>query len=64
MKRCYNYYAFKKILDESDRKSNKIWKDKGNEFYYRSMKSWLGKNYIEMYLRYNERKSDVAKTFI
>ena len=28
------------------------------------MKSWLGKNYIEKYLRYNEKKSDVAKTFI
>ena len=34
---------FQKILDESNRKPNKIWVDKGSEFYNRSMKSWLGK---------------------
>ena len=34
---------FKKILDESNRKPNKIWVDKGKEFYNRSMKSWLEK---------------------
>ena len=33
--------AFQKILDESSRKPNKIWVDKGSEFYNRSMKSWL-----------------------
>ena len=35
--------AFQKILRESNRKSNKIWLEKGNEFYNRSMKSWLEK---------------------
>ena len=35
--------AFQKILDESRRKPNKIWFDKGSEFYNRSMKSWLEK---------------------
>ena len=35
--------AFQKILDESKRKPNKIWVDKGSEFYNRSMKSWLEK---------------------
>ena len=39
---------FKKILNQSNHKSNKIWVDKGSEFYNKSMKSWLGKNYIEM----------------
>ena len=29
---------FQKILDESNRKPNKIWVDKGNEIYNRSMK--------------------------
>ena len=29
---------FQKILNESNRKQNKIWLDKGSEFYYRSMK--------------------------
>ena len=34
---------FQKILKESNRKANKIWVDKGSEFYNRSMKSWLEK---------------------
>ena len=33
--------AFQIILDESSRKPNKIWVDKGSKFYERSMKSWL-----------------------
>ena len=35
--------AFQKIKKESNRKPNKIWVDKGSEFYNRSMKSWLKK---------------------
>ena len=31
--------AFQKLLDESNRKQNKIWIDKGSEFYSRSMRS-------------------------
>ena len=41
--------AFQKILDEFNRKPNKIWVEKGSEFYNKSVKSWLEKNYIEMY---------------
>ena len=40
---------FKKKLDESNCKPNKIWGDKVSEFYNRSMKSWLEKNVIEIY---------------
>ena len=36
--------AFPKISDESNSKPNRIWLDKGSEFYNRSMKSWLEKN--------------------
>ena len=35
--------AFQKILDESNGKPNKIWVDKGSEFYIRSKKSWIEK---------------------
>ena len=56
--------AFQSILNKSNRKPNKIWVDKGSEFYNRSMKSWLGKNDIEMYSTRNERKSVVAERFI
>ena len=40
---------FFKNLDETNRKPNKIWVDKGSRFYNRSMKSWLEKNALEMY---------------
>ena len=35
-----------------------------NEFYNRSMKSWLEKNDIEMYSTHNEGKSVIAERFI
>ena len=56
--------AFQKILGDSKRKTNKIWVDKGSEFYNRSMESWLEKNDIEMYSTHNEGKSAVAERFI
>ena len=48
--------AFQKILNNSRRKPNKIWVDKGSEFYGRSMKSRLEKYNIEMYSIHNEGK--------
>ena len=40
--------AFQNILNSLKRKPNKIWVDKGSEFFNRSVKSWLEKNNIEM----------------
>ena len=56
--------AFQKILDDSKRKPNKTWVDKGCEFYNRSMKSWLQDNAIVVYSAQNEGKSVVAEKFI
>ena len=56
--------AFQKILDKSGRKPNKIWVDKGSEFYNNSFKKWLKDNDIEMYSIHNEGKSVVAERFI
>ena len=56
--------AFQKILAESNCKPNKIWVDKGSEFYNRSMKSFLQNNDVEMYSTYNEGKSVIAERFI
>ena len=56
--------AFEKILNESKRKANKIWADKGSEFYNKSMKSWLQDNNIEIYLIHDKGKSVVAERFI
>ena len=40
---------FIKILDDSNRKPNKIWVDKRSEFYNNSFKKWLKDNDIVMY---------------
>ena len=56
--------AFQKTLDDSKRKPNKIWVDKGSEFYNNSFKKWLKDNDIEMYSIHNEGKSVVAERFI
>ena len=55
---------FKKILNNSNRKPNKIWVDKGSEFYNNSFKKWLKDNDIEMCLIHTERKSVIAERFI
>ena len=51
--------AFQEILDESGCKPNKIWVNKGSEFYNKSMKSRLQDYDIEMYSTHNKRKSFV-----
>ena len=56
--------AFQSNLKQSNRKSNKIWVDKGSEFYYASFKKWLEDNDIVMYSTNNEGKSVVAERFI
>ena len=57
--------AFQIILKQSNsRKSNKIWVDKGSEFYNAYFKKWLRDNDVVMYLTHNEGKSVVAERFI
>ena len=57
--------AFQIILKQSNsRKPNKIWVDKGSEFYNASFKKWLQDNDIVMYSAHNEGKSVVAERFI
>ena len=56
--------AFQKILDDSNRKPDKIWVDKSSEFYNNFFKKWLKDNDIEMYSIHNEGKSVVAERFI
>ena len=53
--------AFQKILKESDRKPNKIWVDKGSEFYNSYFKKWLKDNDIEMHSIHSEEKFVVAE---
>ena len=56
--------AFQIILKQSNRKPNKIWVDKGSEFYNAYFKKWLRDNDIVMHSTHNERKSVVAERFI
>ena len=56
--------AFQKTLDDSKRKPNKIWVDKGGEFYNNSFKKWLQDNDIVMHSTHHEGKSVVAERFI
>ena len=52
--------SFEEVLDQSSRKANKIWVDKGSEFYNRSMKLWLEGIDIELYSTLNEGKCVVS----
>ena len=45
--------AFQSILKISGRKPNKIWVDKGNEFYSNSFKKWPQDNDIVIYSTHN-----------
>ena len=56
--------VFQSILDNSERKPNKIWIDHKYEFYNTHFKKWLKDNNIEMYSTHNEGKSVVAERFI
>ena len=56
--------AFQSILKESNRKPNRIWIEKGSEFYNASFKKWLQDNYIVMCSTNNGGKSVVAERFI
>ena len=53
-----------KNLDKLDRKANKIWVDKGSEFYNRSMKTWFQGNDTRMYSTLDDGKSVGAEWFI
>ena len=56
--------VFQIILKQLNRKPNKIWVDKGSEFYNVYFKKWLRDNDIVMYSTHNEGKSVVAEKFI
>ena len=56
--------AFQKLLDDLNRKPNKIWIDKESKFHNNPFKKWLKDNDIKMYSIHNEGKSVVAERII
>ena len=55
--------TFQKILNDSNRKTNKIWVGKKSEFYDTSFKKWLKDNNIEMYSIHNDGKYVAVERF-
>ena len=55
---------FQKIIDSSTRKPNKIWIDKGREFYKNSSRKWLKDNDIEIHSAHDKGIFVVAERFI
>ena len=55
--------AFTKILNESGRKPDFLWVDRGGEFYNRVVDGWLKKLNIHRYSTYNEGKAVVIERF-
>ena len=56
--------AFIEIVNESNRKPNKLWVYQGGEFYDKHMKESLDNNGISMYSTHNKSKSVIAERFI
>ena len=56
--------AFIAIVNESNRKPNKLWIDQGRQFYNKFMQEWLDNNYILMYSTHNEGNSVITERFI
>ena len=55
--------TFEKVMINSKRKPERLWVDKGREFYNREFKKLLEKNGILMYRTFNEDKSVVVERF-
>ena len=56
--------AFIEIVNESNRKPNKLWVDQGREFYNKFMQEWLDNNYILLYFTNNKGKPVISEMFI
>ena len=56
--------ASQKIIDDSKRRPNKMWVDKGSKFHNNSFKKWLQDNDIVMHSTNIEGKSVIAERFI
>ena len=53
-----------KVIKDSGREPEKIWVDKGSEFYNKNFKAWAKSKNIVIYSTYGESKSVVVERFI
>ena len=56
--------AVKDVIAESGRQPEKIWVDRGSEFYNKEFMDWAKKKNITVYSTYGESKSVVVERFI
>jgi hypothetical protein len=56
--------AMKEVVKKSGRSPEKIWCDRGSEFYNKYFKEWIKSQNITMYSTYGESKSAVVERFI
>lgn len=56
--------AVKTVVDESKREPERIWVDKGSEFYNKEFLAWTKNENITIYSTYGESKSVVVERFI
>ena len=56
--------ALQDIISISDRKPEKIWSDRGTEFYNTTVYRLLQRNDIELYSTHNDPKASIAERFI
>ncbi len=56
--------AVKEVVKESGRSPEKIWVDKGTEFYNKSFKAWASSKDITIYSTFGDSKSVVVERFI
>ena len=52
------------VVNESNRKPNKLWIDRGREFFNILIQEWLKNNDILMYSTHNEVKTVITERFI
>ena len=52
------------MVNESNRKPNKLWINQGSEVYKKRMQAWLGNIDILIYSTQNESKSVMTERFI
>ena len=52
------------MVNESNRKPNKLWINQGSEVYNKLMQAWLGNIDILIYSTQNESKSVMTERFI
>ena len=56
-------YAFKKLIEKEKRKPQKVWSERGKEFYNQTFLHYLNEQNIQIYSTYSDLKAVVVERF-